>query len=88
MSQGNKLKSNIYSILVFLIGLSISYLISIELTKEENTLQRKTLLLESKSMSVNIQNSIENNVRNIQLLTSRWQSVEDIINIGNQTLMH
>ena len=78
MSQGNKLKSNIYSILVFLIGLSISYLISIELTKEENTLQRKTLLLESKSMSVNIQNSIENNVRNIQLLTSRWQSVEDI----------
>lgn len=74
----NNLKSNIYSILVFLVGLSISYLVSIELAQEENMLQRKALLLENKSISVNIQNSIENNVQQIQLLTSRWQSIKEI----------
>lgn len=78
MSQGNKLKSNIYSALVFVIGLSISYLISIQLTKEEEILQRKATLIESKSISFNIRNSIESNVQQIQLLTSRWRSIDDI----------
>jgi signal transduction histidine kinase len=78
MSQGNKLKSNIYSILVLLIGISISYLISIKLDQEENALQRKTLLVESKSMSANIQNSIDDHLKSIQLMTNRWHSITQI----------
>ena len=72
------MKSNIYSILVFAIGLTISYLISIQLTQEEKLLQQENIKTDVKTISFNIRDSIENHAEQIQLLVNRWHSIDDI----------
>jgi len=72
------LRSNIYTVVVFLIGLSISYLISVQLLQEEKQLQRKSIVLESKTISFNIKQSIESNIEQIHLLIGRWDSIKEI----------
>ncbi|MDN2663907.1 sensor histidine kinase [Psychromonas sp. 14N.309.X.WAT.B.A12] len=72
------MKSNIYSVLVFLLGLAFSYFISVHLTEKEKIQQQQNILLESKSIAFNIRNSIESNAEQIQLLISHWTSIEDL----------
>lgn len=72
------MRANIYTVVVFLIGLSISYFISIQLLQEETQLQRKSILLQSKTISFNIKRSIESNAEHIQLLVGHWHSISDI----------
>ncbi|WP_025562760.1 ATP-binding protein [Psychromonas sp. SP041] len=72
------MKSNIYSVLVFAIGLTVSYLISVQLTQEEKILQQEQIKTEGKTISFNIRHSIESNAEQIQLLVNRWQSIDDI----------
>ena len=72
------MKSNIYSVLVFAIGLTVSYLISVQLTQEEKVLQQEQIKTEGKTISFNIRHSIESNAEQIQLLVNRWRSIDDI----------
>jgi len=72
------LKSNIYSVLVFAIGLIVSYLISVQLTQEEKIRQQENIKIESKTISFNIRHSIESNAEQIRLLVNRWRSIDDI----------
>lgn len=72
------MKSNIYCVFVFLIGLSISYFISAQLIKEEIKVQQNNIEVEGKSISFNIRGAIENNAEIIQLVTNRWLTLEDL----------
>ena len=72
------MKSNIYSVLVFLLGVGCSYLISLHLTEKEKIQQQHNIQLESKSIAFNILNSIESNAEQIQLLISHWISIDDL----------
>ena len=78
------MKSNIYSIVIFLIGLSFSYLISIQQLQKEAQLQRKSILLESKTITFTIKQSIDSHTEKIQLLIERWHSI-NMLNQGWQT---
>lgn len=63
-----------------MVGLTISYLISIQLTQEENVQQRESIKTIGKTISFNIRDSIETNGKQIQLLVNRWKSIDDINN--------
>ncbi|RBW42753.1 hypothetical protein DS885_14590 [Psychromonas sp. B3M02] len=72
------MKSNIYGVLVFFLGLVFSYFISLHLTEKEKVQQQQNILVESKSIAFNIRNSIESNAEQIQLLINHWGSIDDL----------
>ena len=72
------LKSNIYSISVFLFGLCFSYLISFQLTQNEKKLQHQNLKIESQSIKHNLQQKIQDDASQILLVINRWYSIDDI----------
>ena len=72
------MKSNIYSVFVFLIGLSISYVLSVHLTQSEKKVQKQAIKIESQTISHNIQHHVQINADQILLLINRWHSINDI----------
>ena len=72
------MKSNTVSILIFLIGLSVSYFISIYLTQIEHHKQYKEMQISAKTISFNIQYGIENDAEKIQLFIRHWKSIAQI----------
>ena len=72
------LKSNIYSISVFLFGLFFSYLISFQLTQNEKKLQHQNLKIESQAIKHNLQQKIQDDAAQILLAINRWHTIDDI----------
>ncbi|MEL0630300.1 sensor histidine kinase [Psychromonas aquatilis] len=72
------MKSNIISILIFLVGLSTSYLASVYFTHKEIDKHNQEMQIISKTISFNIRYSIENDAEKIQLLVRHWQSINEL----------
>ena len=72
------LKSNIYSIFVFVIGLCFAYLISFQLTQKEKKLQHQNLKIESQAIKHNLQTKLQSDAAQILLIINRWRNIDDI----------
>ncbi|TEW47667.1 GHKL domain-containing protein [Psychromonas sp. RZ5] len=72
------LKSNIYSIFVFVIGLCFAYLISFQLTQKEKQFQHQNLKIESQAIKHNLQIKLQGDAAQILLTINRWRNIDDI----------
>ena len=71
-------KSNIFSIFVFLVGVGSAYLISFHLNDNEKEIQLRNIKIESQAISHNIQHELKSDANQVQLVISRWNSIDDI----------
>jgi signal transduction histidine kinase len=75
------LKSNLYSILIFLIGLFATYLITQKIQQIELNDQKQEIITQSKAITNTIKGQILLHTQHLSMTTQRWRSIKQI-NIG------
>lgn len=72
------MKSNLYTVFVFLICLLITWLASFEVQKKEWVYQQKDIKNQSQTISHNIQQQLTNTALQLQLTADAWNSISDL----------
>ncbi|GLS89265.1 hypothetical protein GCM10007916_03320 [Psychromonas marina] len=72
------MKSNLYSIFIFLIGLSATYIITKNVQQIEIKTQNRELMLHSQAITHNIQQQISQHAQQLSVAAQRWKSIEHI----------
>lgn len=72
------MKSNLYTVFVFLICLLLTWLASSELQKKESLNQQQDIKKQSQTISFNIQQQLRNDALQLQLITQSWKSISDL----------
>ncbi|WP_022940678.1 sensor histidine kinase [Psychromonas hadalis] len=72
------MKSNLYSIFIFLIGLFATYWVSKHVQSTEFYNQQLEIKIQSQSISHLVQQTILHHAQQITMIANRWQSIEQI----------